>query len=268
MKAYVFDFDDTLAHTDGAIGVAHFEHGECKDPVEWLESIGLQRSHVMYVRKYPACNAAYIDTAGFREYTAIIRLGVNVQIREAGEGTGIGIEDVLDFSHVNDMRGATPITKVVDIARKAAASGHIIGVITGRRGSGNVMGLDSVNHPITTKQDIQGFLARNGVPVEMADIWGVGHLPGSVANNKASVMLRHFIEKYQPDEVIFYDDDDLNIRAVEALSDSYRITVHDTKTMSESFNPRITSLVERARERRLSRERWSTCRRLANVGYR
>lgn len=268
MKAYVFDFDDTLAHTDGAIGIAHFEQGVCQDPVEWLETIGIRRSSVMYVNRYPHCNAAFIDTAGFREYTAIIRLGAPTVVREAGNETGIGTEDILDFSHVNDMRGAKPIQKILDIARKASAAGHIVGVITGRRGEGSVMGLDGAEHFITTRQDIQGFLARNGVIVESSDIWGVGHMPGGVPANKASVLLRHFIEKYDPDEVIFYDDDDLNIAAAEALSDSFDIIVHDTKAMSESANPRITSLVERAKGRRLERERWSTCRRLANVSHR
>lgn len=268
MKAYVFDFDDTLAHTDGAIGIAHFEQGVCQDPVEWLESLGLRRSRVMYVNRYPHCNAAFIDTAGFREYTAIIRLGAQTTVREAGNETGVGSEDILDFSRVNDMRGATPIAKIMDVARKASASGHIVGVITGRRGAGSVSGLDGVEHPITTRQDVQKFLASNGVFIESSDIWGVGHMPGGVANNKADVLLRHFIERYDPDEVIFYDDDDLNVAAVEALSDSYKVTVHDTKAMSESSNPRIVSLVERSRARRLERERWLTCRRLANVSHR
>lgn len=266
MKVFVFDFDDTLAHTEGTIGIAHFEHGESTDPIEWLEDIGLNRSYIVFAKKYPHCNAAYINTAGFREYTKIIRSGnIGTTPREIGQETGVGTEDVLDFSHVNDLEGATAIPGIMEIARKASTGDNIVGVVTGRRGGGTVMCLDGNERPVNTRRDIQGFLARHGVLVEMADIYGVGHMPGPVSANKTNVILDKFITKYKPDELVFYDDDDDNLQAVSALS-SHNVKVVDTKVVKETANPWISSLVERASQRRLNRGNWSRGRLLAMGG--
>jgi FMN phosphatase YigB (HAD superfamily) len=263
MKAYVFDFDDTLAHTEGEIGVSHFEHGVPKDPMEWFDEIGLNRLHVLSVRNYSRCNVAYLDSSGFREYIATVKALGDVQIRDVGKETGVGKEDVLDFSHINDLKGAQPIDSIVEIARLASSRGDIVGVVTARKGMGFVDGLDGRRHPVTTRPDIHRFLAGLGVAIDPEDIFGVGHMPGPVSSNKREVVLSEFILKYNPEETIFYDDDGHNLREVSSLASQYPVVVHDARIVKEQSTPWLTGIVERARLRRRESEAWSRTRRLS-----
>jgi len=264
MKAYVFDFDDTLAHTEGTIGISHFEHGQPQDPLEWLDTLGVSRSHVVHVSNYASCNAVYIDSAGFREYVSAVKKIDGLHAREVGTETGIGTEDVLDFSQINDLESAKPLDGIVEIARLASARGDIVGVITGRKGEGSVLGLDGRRHPVTTRMDIHRFLSSLGIIIDPEDIYGVGHMPGPVSANKKAVILREFIEKYDPEETIFYDDDSHNLAEVSSLSSQYPVVVHDTKIMKEHSAPWLTGLVERARLRRKETEAWARARRMSS----
>jgi hypothetical protein len=266
MKAYVFDFDDTLAHTEGSIGISHFEHGQAGDPLDWLDELGVSRSHVLNVKNYPTCNVAYVDSAGFREYVAAVKKRGGVHAREVGTETGIGTEDILDFSHINDLEGAKPIQGIVEVARLASARGDIVGVVTGRKGDGFVLGLDGRRHPVNTRADIHRFLSGLGVIIDPEDIYGVGHMPGPVSSNKKMVVLREFIEKYDPEETIFYDDDGQNLEEVSSLSTQYPVVVHDTRIVKEQSTPWLTGIVERARLRRRETEAWARARRMSSKG--
>lgn len=266
MKVYVFDFDDTLAHTEGTIGISHFEHGQPLDPMEWLEELGINRSHVVELKRYSRCNAVYIDSSGFREYVSAVKNHVDVRAVEVGKETGVGVEDILDFSHINDLEGAKPLKGMVEIARLASARGDIVGVVTGRKGGGSVLGLDGRRHNVTTRQEIHKFLSSLGVVIDPEDIHGVGHMPGAVATNKKLVVLKEFIEKYDPDETIFYDDDNQNLSEVGSLSSLYPVVVHDAKVMQEHSDPWLSGIVERAKARRMETGSWSRARRMANKG--
>ena len=268
MKVYVFDFDDTLAHTEGTIGISHFEHGESLDPYEWLDELGVSRSYIMYSRRYPSCNAVYVNSAGFREYVSAVKSHGGVHAREIGTETGVGVEDVLDFSHINDLESAKPLQGMVEIARLASARGDIVGVVTGRKGGGFVMGLDGRRHPVTTRQEIHRFLSGLGVIIDPEDIHGVGHMPGTVASNKKRVILAEFIEKYEPDETIFYDDDNQNLDEVSSLSSQHPVVVHDAKIVKEQATPWLTGIVERAKLRRRETDSWARARRMVGKGGR
>jgi phosphoglycolate phosphatase-like HAD superfamily hydrolase len=268
--AYIFDFDDTLAHTEGSIGIARFIEGEPVDPREWLRELGIPESHVMEYHDSGNRHAAYLTSAGFREYVASSKPFIaNGDLRtvEPGKETGYGVEDVIDFSQIIDIVNPTPIGEVVAVAKRAVQDGHVVGVVTGRKGMGTTVGLDGKQHPITTRSQIQKFLAMQGVPVALEDIYGVGHMPGTVASNKARVVQSQFIDKYGVDRVKFYDDDGHNLDSVAALdSVEVRVSVFDTRhSLSGS---EVKDIVEMARRRRSQSRDWSRTRELAKLNRR
>ena len=264
---YIFDFDDTLAHTEGSIGVARFLDGEPVDPHEWLAELGIPESHVFELHDSGDRHAAYLSSAGFREYVTatkpLLSAGV-LRIVEPGKEKGFELEDVVDFSQIIDIVNPVPIGDVVSIAKKAAMASHVVGVITGRKGEGYTVSLDGGRHPITTRQQIQKFLAMQGVPVAMEDIYGVGHMPGTVASNKAAIVQRMFIDKYGLDAVKFYDDDGNNLSSVSALdSTETRVSVFDTR--GSMVGAEVKDIVESARRRRRQTSDWTRVRQLAKL---
>lgn len=264
---YIFDFDDTLAHTDSCIGVARFLDGVPVDPREWLEELGIPESHVIDFHDSGDRHAAYLSSAGFREYVSTVKPLVSsgvLKTLEPGKEMGYDLEDVIDFSRAVDVTNPVPIESTVKIARRASLEGHVVGVVTGRKGEGTTVDLEGEHHPITTRQQIQKFLAMAGVIVPLEDIYGVGHMPGTVASNKAAVVREMFIEKYGLDSVKFYDDDDNNLRSVSALdSVGTRVDVIDTKHGHSGDN--VTGIVESARRRRRQSSDWARARQLAKL---
>lgn len=264
---YIFDFDDTLAHTEGSIGVARFLDGVPVDPHEWLAELGIPESHVFELHDSGDRHAAYLSSAGFREYVSATKplasAGV-LRMVEPGKEVGYGLEDVVDFSQIIDIVNPTPIGDVVKIAKKAAQMGHLVGVVTGRKGEGSTVSLDGSSHPITTRQQIQKFLAMQGIPVALEDVYGVGHMPGTVASNKATVIQRMFIDKYGLEAVKFYDDDGNNLHAVSALeSVETRVSVFDTR--GSLAGSEVRDIVESARRRRKQSSDWTRVRKLAKL---
>lgn len=264
---YIFDFDDTLAHTEGSIGVARFLDGMPVDPHEWLNELGIPESHVFKFHDLGDSHAAYLSSAGFREYVAatkpLLSAGV-LKMVEPGKERGYDLEDVVDFSQIIDIVNPVPIGNVVSIAKKAVQAGHVVGVVTGRKGEGHTVSLDGGRHPITTRQQIQKFLAMQGVPLAVEDIYGVGHMPGTVASNKATVIQRMFIDKYGLEAVKFYDDDSNNLSAVSSLdSVETRVSVFDTR--GSMVGAEVKNIVESARRRRRQSSGWMRVRQLAKL---
>jgi len=264
---YIFDFDDTLAHTEGSIGVARFLDGEPVDPHEWLAELRIPESHVFELHDSGDRHAAYLSSAGFREYVTATKSQLSagvLRIVEPGKERGYDLEDVIDFSQIIDIVNPTPIGEVVAVAKRAVQDGHVVGVVTGRKGMGTTVGLDGKQHPITTRSQIQKFLAMQGVPVALEDIYGVGHMPGTVASNKARVVQSQFIGKYGLEAVKFYDDDGNNLSAVSALdSVEARVSVFDTRGSLEGAD--VRGIVESARRRRRQSSDWTRVRQLAKL---
>ena len=254
MRGYVFDFDDTLAHTDNFVGIARIENGKPVSPERWLSEAGIRHGDVERFEIHGNRHAAYITSAAFAKYVTATREHVHagdLRVHEPGRESGYGLEDLVDFSDFSRVSSPRPITKVIDIARRVFSEGHVIGVITGRKAQGSVVSMDGKAHRVSIRDEIQRFLAENGVAVAVEDIHGVGHLPGTVAGNKASVLKSSFIEKYDLSVVNFYDDDDSNLRAVAGVTGA-RVNVHDSKghvTLGE-----VRSILEAARSRRSQRK--------------
>lgn len=266
---YIFDFDDTLAHTDGSIGIARFVDGKSIKPAVWLDELGIPESYVISYENVNNAQAVYLNSSGFREYITTTKpalMNKSLSVVGPKKMTGFGIEDVIDFSRVSDVVNPRPIDHVIAIARNAVAGGHIVGVITGRAGQGFSIGMNGDKKTVTTRAQIQKFLASQGVLVSMEDIYGVGHIQGSVASNKAKIVLTQFIEKYDASTVKFYDDDGNNLVSVAALdSSTVRVNVFDTtQNISES---NVTKFVESARRRRAQVVSWDRARKLAKVSY-
>jgi len=266
---YIFDFDDTLAHTDGSIGIARFVDGENVEPDEWLNELGVDKSYVIGYESTNNALAAYLNSSGFREYVVATKPALaNKSLSTVApmKMTGFGVEDVIDFSRVSDVVNPRPLEHIVTIARNAVANGHIVGVITGRSGQGTTIGMDGTRKPVTTRKQIQKFLALQGVLVSMEDIYGVGHMPGSVASNKAKITFSQFIEKYDANIVKFYDDDSNNLSSVATLdSPTTRVSVFDTTQNVYECN--VTKLVESARRRRLQVSDWDRVRKMAKIKW-
>lgn len=248
--ARVFDFDDTLAHTDGIIRILHYENGEPKDTTAWLEQFGVSG-------KNGPLGCVELTTEHFREYTnatsELISAG-ELRRQECGGFVRFVPTDVIDFSMTSKVRRPKAIDSTVSIVQKSFAQGDIIGVITGRTGGESMIDIEGNEVKITNAADIRRFMLKHGIPIDIEDIHCVGSLPGGVPRNKAQAMRSGFIEKYSPDCVIFYDDDASNLAAVGAIDQ--RIHCIDSREIGDGWGS-PSSVVDAARVRRKRVSGWT-----------
>jgi len=246
----VFDFDDTLAHTDGTIRILHYENGEPKDTLAWLEQFGI-------TGKPGPLGSVEITTGSFREYTKatdeLISAG-ELRRQECGGFVRFVPTDVVDFSMTAKIRRPKVIDSTIAVAKQAFARGDIIGVITGRTGGESMTDIEGNEIKITNATNIRRFMSKHGVPIALEDIHCVGSLPGGVPYNKAQAMRSGFIEKYSPDCVIFYDDDVLNLSSVGAIDQ--RIHCIDSREIGDGWGS-PSSVVDAARVRRKRVSGWT-----------
>jgi hypothetical protein len=246
----VFDFDDTLAHTEGTIRILHYENGEPKDTTAWLGRFGI-------TGKLGPLDSVEITTGSFREYTkatsSLISSG-DLKRQEAGHRVQFVTTDVVDFSMTAKIRRPKVIDSTIAVARQAFARGDIIGIITGRTGGESMIDITGDEVKITNAADIRRFMTKHGVPVDVEDIHCVGSLPGGVPHNKAEAMRSGFVEKYSPDSIVFYDDDVLNLAAVGAIDS--RIHCIDSRDIGDGWGS-PASVVDSARERRKRVSGWT-----------
>jgi hypothetical protein len=246
----VFDFDDTLAHTDSTIRILHYENGEPKDTLAWLEQFGV-------TGKNGPLGSVELTTEHFREYTRATNELVStgeLKRQECGGYVQFVPTDVIDFSMTSKIRRPKAIDSTVSIVKKSFAQGDIIGVITGRTGGESMIDIEGNEVKITNAADIRRFMIKHGVPIAIEDIHCAGSLPGGVPYNKAQAMRSGFIEKYSPDCVIFYDDDASNLAAVGVIDQ--RIHCIDSREIGDGWGS-PSSVVDAARVRRKRVSGWT-----------
>jgi hypothetical protein len=248
--ARVFDFDDTLATSDGFIRILHYIRGEPVNTRGWLEEMGLSG--------HPGpMGSIELSTEDYSRYAKIVgemvRLG-DLVVQRPEQPLKSAVTDVVDYSGVARLVSPEPIKSVMEIAREAFARGEVIGIITGRSGLDSIYDITRKKIRVANRGEIASFMAKNGVALSLEDIHCVGDLAGGVPYNKAVAMKRGFIDRYDLETVIFYDDDERNLEAVGTVDRKIRCI--DSKGILESAGSNH-EILEKAKVRRRSVTSWS-----------
>ena len=248
--ARVFDFDDTLAMSRGFIRILHYENGEVADTEKWMKSMGIEG-------KIGPLGSVEISTDDYAKY-ATIAAGMardeGLLIQRPGSEVKTAATDIIDYSGVAKILAPKPIHRIIEIAKLSFARGEIIGIITGRSGGDGMFDVTGKWIKIDNKKGITRFLRKHGLIIDQEDIHCVGDIPGGVPYNKAEVMRVHFVEKYDPETIMFYDDDKRNLTSVATVD--RRIHCIDSNEMGEGWGT-IQGVIEAGSVRRRKMTEWS-----------
>ena len=123
-------------------------------------------------------------------------------------------------------------------------------VVTARAGEKSMFSpAQGANVTPQNREQIIQFLSDNGIAISQDQLHTVGDLDGETPAGKASV-LAGYIDQHEPEELIFYDDSERNVRAVAELCKRYapavRISAYQV-TNGSSAAPEICR--ERAKDR-------------------
>lgn len=203
---FVFDFDDTLAETIAAIGVARTSNGE-NDTLfrQWLIGHDL---FPLSEEKAEGLVYYYLTSEDFAKYQKFASNEITDNVVEHF--------DFSDTSGVNQATSSenTEIIKVLKQAEQAKNSRVI--VVTARSNSEFKSPFGKVTP--TNREDISNFLKSTGADVDGSQVFPVG---SSDPAAKARIV-RRYIEALNPRIVYFYDDNDLNVEAIHQLCDEYK----------------------------------------------
>jgi len=247
--AHVFDFDDTLSHSDAMIHAHPFFNGQ---PVEMHRMPGLQgvrHSRLEYLPnslRYSLSSREFADLA-----KAIDSHGIRAV--EHGNDVGQGHSVSLDFKDIIQVNPETakPIRMNMSHLEKAASQGHDIWILTGRKSGG--------------EEDIRDFVEKHGgVSIPIERVICVGSWGGSTHTNKAKAFLTRIIPGGDYDEFHFYDDDTRNLDEVkESVSPFGRVYVINSITGEVSSETK--DRVAKARERRTAGSDLRRVRKLSGI---
>ena len=204
---FVFDFDDTLAKTVAHIGVARILPQGEDDPLfpMWLENNDL---HHEFQKTGKDGEYYYLPSEIFATYQ-------KMATADELEGT----RDIFDFA---ETAGVDPDTTqahqgIVRILKQAENKPNSKVIIVTARG-GDSMETPFGNIEATNREDIATFLSTIGAPIEGSSIFPVG---SSNPQDKATIV-RQYIERLNPENVYFYDDNELNLAAIHDLCFEYQ----------------------------------------------
>jgi len=204
---FVFDFDDTLAKTIAHIGVARILPQGDDDPLfpMWLKNNDL---HHEFERRGSEGIFYYLPSEEFATYQKIAASD------ELGD-----TKDIFDFA---ETAGVDPETTqahngIVKILKQAESHPNSKVIIVTARG-GDSMETPFGNIEATNREDIAEFLASIGAAIEGSSIFPVG---SSDPQHKANVV-KQYIERLNPENVYFYDDNELNLAAIHELCHEYQ----------------------------------------------
>jgi hypothetical protein len=248
--ARVFDFDDTLASSRGFIRVLHCVGGQPANTKKWLGDMGLSGEP-------GPLGSIELSTEDYAHYAKLIQELLErdeIIVQKPEQKITRFPTDVVDYSGVSRLIDPRPIASTVNIAREAFSRGEILGIITGRSGLGWVYDVTRKKVEVDNRRDIASFMAKQGIALSLEDIHCVGDKPGGVPYNKAEAMRIGFVEKYDPDTIIFYDDDVRNLDAVGSVD--RRIRCVDSRGMTEGEDS-TQDILEKAKRRRRNISQWS-----------
>ena len=214
-RIFAFDFDDTLAITSSIIGVKRVNQEGKADQgfVDWVLDNSLDFDSVD--GKGTDNQIIWFSSEDFARYEEKVREDLDYLNANS-------LEDEFDFSKTAsiDLDSAAPISPVLDIALQAQnQSGSLVIIITARAGKGTIKSLAGSSVTPTNRDDISKFLQSQGLGVSNANINTAGDSGGNPAA-KASIV-QSYIERYEPEEIYFYDDNSGNVNAVADLCNDY-----------------------------------------------
>jgi FMN phosphatase YigB (HAD superfamily) len=204
-KIIAFDFDDTLAHTVSTIGVRRLlSDGSADSEFEDF----LLDNNIQYIRKDRGF--WWLDSANFALFEDL-----PVPSRA---------EDEIDYSETAsiDMELSKGIGSMLSKLAEAQADPESIAlVVTARAGEKAMFSpAKGANVAPQNREQIIQFLNDNGIGISSDQLHTVGDMDGETPQGKASV-LSGYLDKHQPEELIFYDDSERNVKAVAQLCKQY-----------------------------------------------
>ena len=266
-KVFVFDFDDTLGVTENPTGILHLIDGEPIEDIEnFLLDYGVPKKEIMYTapsKKYIGGEIAYITSHGYKLYgnhAKKLRDAGKLTIHYGGEDQPLfkGSESIIDFSPSSniDLHSTKPIKSIIDVMKDAENNGHEIGVITARKGKTPMKSIDGDLVSTTNAKDIVRFLHKYGIKtITLDDVYGAADFNTNIPITKATIIVQNFIDKYNANQVNFYDDDPKNTNAVDSLCGKVDATI---QTYNDDFakgaKPKNPSNICGGRKRNITTE--------------
>ena len=238
-KIIAFDFDDTLAQTVSTIGVRRvLDDGT---PDEGFEDFLLD-NNIQYLREEDGF--WWLDSANFALFEEL--------------PVPRGFEDEIDYSGTAsiDLETSRGIGSMLSKLAEAQSDSEALAlVITARAGKKEMFSpAQGANITPTNRQQIIQFLNDNGIGISDNQLYTVGDMDGETPQGKASVLAR-YLDQYEPEELIFYDDSERNVRAVAQLCkqyspnvkiSAYRVsngTASAPETCKEGFKDRLRKIL-------------------------
>jgi len=246
--AHVFDFDDTLSHSDAMIYVRPFYEGV---PVEIGKIPGLEKVKFSKLEYLPNALKYSFSSHQFAELSRLIDLHSIKTVEEGGDlldGHVLSL-DFSDIIHVDEF-SAKPILINFQHLQKAHNENCHIWILTGRKSGG--------------EQGIVDFVFKHsGVKIPIGRVICVGGWGDSTHKSKGASFINGSIPSHIYDRIYFYDDDARNLNEVKAVvAEITRIFVINSITGNISSD--IKDRVEKARLRRVSESAARRIRKLSN----
>lgn len=231
--AHVFDYDDTLSHTDKCIHLYPYHDGS---PTEIHRIPGLAGVRFQSLEHLPTGLKYSISTLEFSKVSKALDAN-GIEVIRSHEGIPDGHSVALDFGDVLyvDEEAATPISKNVHRLERAAAAGSDIWVVTGRSPG--------------AEEGIRRFIedhARVRVPLDRVICVGGS---GQTHRAKSQAFLTRVVPGGPYAEIYFYDDDERNLEAVKSDVSPFA-RVYAINSVTDAVASDAKDRVARARERR------------------
>ena len=239
-RIIAFDFDDTLAQTVSTIGIRRLLSDGTPD--EGFEDFLLD-NNIQYLRKEH--KFFWLDSANFALFEEL--------------SVPNGMEDEIDYSGTAsiDMSLSKGISSMLGKLAEAQADPETLALVVTARAGNKAMYSPAQGASIQpqNRQQIIQFLNDNGIGISESQLHTVGDMDGETPAGKATV-LAGYIDQHQPEELIFYDDSERNVRAVAQLCKRYapsvRISAYRVnngsagapETCNESFMDRLRRIVK------------------------
>lgn len=223
-KLFAFDFDDTLAVTPSVIGIRRKDSSGNADPEFKNYLLDNQIDFLDVEHENTGNELFWLDSGMFAKYESLHQKDLKYL-------DNLGLSDEYDFSKTAsvDLESSNPINPIVDLVKQAHAEPDSkVVIITARSGVSKIPSLSG--NPVTpsNRQDIVDFLDQQGVSVGSGDISTTGDSGGSPQEKVAA--LKNYINRYDPEEIYFYDDNNNNVKAVAGLCEELyphiKITVY------------------------------------------